>query len=82
MNQELNVHFRDQEIGHMTCLGRCHENSAFHYNGKNYSGNALDELNDIINKKTYPNPDSYIVKAHGREILSKPFSCSVSNKVP
>ena len=23
------------EIGHMTCLGRCHENSAFHYDGKN-----------------------------------------------
>ena len=35
----LKEHFEADEIGHMTCLGRCHENSAFHYNGKNYSGN-------------------------------------------
>ena len=44
VNQELKEHFDDHEIGHMTCLGRCHENSAFHYNGKNYSGNAIDEF--------------------------------------
>jgi NTE family protein len=26
--------FDADEIGHMTCLGRCHENAAFHYKGK------------------------------------------------
>lgn len=27
--------FKLDEIGHMTCLGRCHENAAFHYKGRN-----------------------------------------------
>ncbi|MFT4603192.1 MAG: NADH:ubiquinone oxidoreductase subunit E, partial [Arenicella sp.] len=29
----LKNHLKEEEIGHMTCLGRCHENGAFHYNG-------------------------------------------------
>jgi NADH:ubiquinone oxidoreductase subunit F (NADH-binding)/NADH:ubiquinone oxidoreductase subunit E len=74
VNQELKGRFKDHEIGYMTCLGRCHENRAFHYNGKNYSGNALDELNEIITKEKDPNLDTYIIKAQGREILTKPFS--------
>ena len=41
--------FDSNDIGHMTCLGRCHENSAFHYGGKNYSGNAISNLNLILN---------------------------------
>ncbi len=36
--QELKKQFTDDQIGHMCCLGRCHENSAFHYKGHNYSG--------------------------------------------
>ena len=27
----LEKEFDSNEIGHMTCLGRCHENAAFHY---------------------------------------------------
>ncbi len=30
----LKEYFKEDEIGHMTCLGRCHENSAYHYQGK------------------------------------------------
>ena len=59
VNQELKEHFKDNEIGQMTCLGRCHENSAFHYNGKNYSG-----------------------KAHGKEILTKPFTNITRSFIP
>ena len=33
--ESLNAKFDASQIGHMTCLGRCHENSAFHYKGKN-----------------------------------------------
>ena len=33
----------------MCCLGRCHENSSFHIGGKNYSGNAIDEIASIKN---------------------------------
>ena len=30
VNDTLLQHFSADEIGHMTCLGRCYENSAFH----------------------------------------------------
>ena len=74
VNQELKGHFKEHEIGHMTCLGRCHENSAFHYDGKNYSGKAINELSEIIYEKKELNLDTYIVKSYGKEILTKPFS--------
>ncbi|MCP4311022.1 MAG: formate dehydrogenase [Bacteroidetes bacterium] len=72
--QELGDHFKDHEIGRMTCLGRCHENSAFQYNRNNYSGHAVEELGEIINNKKKLNSDIYSVQSHGKEILTKPFS--------
>jgi NADH-quinone oxidoreductase subunit F len=70
----LKTKFNAEEIGHMTCLGRCHENSAFHYNGKNYSGNALDNLNTIIDSDSELNQDSYNVKSTGKAILTESFT--------
>ncbi|WP_223034205.1 NADH-ubiquinone oxidoreductase-F iron-sulfur binding region domain-containing protein [Hanstruepera marina] len=70
----LKNHFETDEIGHMTCLGRCHENSAFHYNGKNYSGEALNNLEHIIDSDSNLNQDNYNVKANGKQILTKPFT--------
>lgn len=72
--ESLNSHFDTDEIGHMTCLGRCHENSAFHYNGKNYSGGALSNLKDIINSENNLNQDNYNVKASGKTILTEAFT--------
>jgi NADH-quinone oxidoreductase subunit F len=72
--QDLKSNFQEDEIGHMTCLGRCHENSAFHYDGKNYSGNALSNLNSIIDSKSDLNHDSYNVEANGKQILIKTFT--------
>ena len=72
--QDLKSNFKEDEIGHMTCLGRCHENSAFHYNGKNYSGNARNNLKDIIDADNNLNQDSYIVKASEKAILTKDFT--------
>lgn len=69
----LKGHFREDQIGHMTCLGRCHENSAFHYNGKNYSGGALNELDTIIDADSDKNNDTYNVAASGKAILTLPF---------
>ncbi|HBH83491.1 MAG: formate dehydrogenase [Bacteroidetes bacterium GWE2_41_25] len=75
---ELGEHFNEDEIGHMTCLGRCHENSAFQYNGKNYSGNSIHQLADIIPNTIDPENDlsldSYHVIVHGREILTEAFT--------
>ncbi len=62
------------DIGHMTCLGRCHENSAFHYKGKNYSGNAISQLNLILDSDLGLNQDTYNIQATGKEILTKPFT--------
>ncbi len=70
----LKSKFDAEEIGHMTCLGRCHENSAFHYEGKNYSGHAISNLNSIIDSDTNLNQDNYKVKASGKQILTQPFT--------
>jgi len=58
----------------MTCLGRCHENSAFHYDGKNYSGHAISNINSIIDSDSNLNKDNYTVKESGKQILTQPFT--------
>ena len=72
--ESLNNHFNSDEIGHMTCLGRCHENSAFHFNKKNYSGKALESLNELIKSDSDLNKDKYKVEAVGNKILTKEFT--------
>ncbi|MBK9285820.1 MAG: NAD(P)H-dependent oxidoreductase subunit E [Sphingobacteriaceae bacterium] len=71
--KKLKKTFKADEIGHMTCLGRCHENSAFHYKGNNYSGEAIKKIK-FDAKKTAPVKDNYQVKAIGEEILTKAFT--------
>lgn len=70
----LKTKFEADEIGHMTCLGRCHENSAFHYDGNNYSGDAISNLNSIIDSENTLNQDNYNIKANGKQILTTPFT--------
>ena len=70
----LKNYFKPDSIGHMTCLGRCHENAAFHFNKKNYSGNAINHLGNLIKSDTALNEDNYIVKASSQNILTKEFS--------
>ena len=72
--ETLKSKFNDTQIGHMTCLGRCHENSAFHIKGKNYSGNAIDSLSSILDSEEKLNQDHYHVKASGPEILTQEFT--------
>ena len=72
--ESLGSKFSEDEIGHMTCLGRCHENSAFHYDGKNYSGAAINQLAEITSSENNINQDNYNVKASGKAILTLPFS--------
>ena len=47
--QKLATKFGKENVGEMICLGRCYENSAFHLNGKNYSGEDINNLDEIIN---------------------------------
>ncbi|HMQ77217.1 MAG TPA: NADH-ubiquinone oxidoreductase-F iron-sulfur binding region domain-containing protein [Flavobacteriales bacterium] len=47
VHHALRKHFTEEEIGHMCCLGRCHENSAFHIGGRNYSGDSVDRVDEV-----------------------------------
>ncbi|MBI2281285.1 MAG: NAD(P)H-dependent oxidoreductase subunit E [Bacteroidetes bacterium] len=68
----LEKHFDTNEIGHMTCLGRCYENAAFNYNGTNYSGNDITGIKDIIDSHKTISSAKYNVKAT-TELLTAPF---------
>lgn len=52
LTEDLSKHFSAEEIGEMCCLGRCHENGAFNYEGNNYSAKSSGEIDSIIKNKT------------------------------
>ncbi|MBP6455695.1 MAG: NAD(P)H-dependent oxidoreductase subunit E [Chitinophagaceae bacterium] len=69
VTQKLKTHFDENEIGTMYCLGRCHENSAFFYENKNYSGNDIDSFSKEKNTKTIEATDDYQIKSSGVSVL-------------
>ncbi|AOW09649.1 NADH-ubiquinone oxidoreductase-F iron-sulfur binding region domain-containing protein [Flavobacterium gilvum] len=69
LKAKLSNHFGEDEIGEMCCLGRCHENSAFHINKKNYSGNDIDFIEEIKAGKTNTK-ETYNVDSLGTPILT------------
>ncbi|MCB0778608.1 MAG: hypothetical protein KDC03_03530, partial [Flavobacteriales bacterium] len=72
---ELEKHFKPEEIGHMCCLGRCHENSAFNVGDVNYSGAAIDQLEAIVKGEPVQAMDAYHVGTSMAEpILTAPMS--------
>ncbi len=68
VKQQLKQHFQDDEIGHVTCLGRCHENSSFQLAGENFSGDDINHLAEIINQQS-DSSESYHVECR----LEKPL---------
>lgn len=72
LKEKLQQHFKEEEIGEMCCLGRCHENAAFHYAGKNYSGKAIDAL-AVIKKNKTAVADTYRIASKGTPILTQNF---------
>ncbi len=71
--KELEKHFKEEEIGEMCCLGRCYENSSFHFEGVNYSGGDLEKLETILDGKSLK-PRIYTAKADVKEpVLIRPF---------
>lgn len=72
VKNEVLKHWDASEVGEMCCLGRCHENAAFHVDGKNYSGKALNQLEEIKAKKNVAG-DNYHVEAIGEPILTAEF---------
>ena len=61
VNQQLLEKFDQQQIGHVTCLGRCHENASFQLNGENYSGDDINQLDAII-KNSKQSDENYHVE--------------------
>lgn len=58
------------QVGHITCLGRCHENAAFQLNGKNYSGAAIQQLDAILTAPDTAQQDHYHVGCVGEPLLT------------
>ncbi len=69
VHDSIGNHFKAEEIGEMCCLGRCHENSSFHYDGNNYSGEAINHIDDVIAKKPILE-DKYHIASSGRAVLT------------
>lgn len=72
VHHKLEKHFSADQIGHMTCLGRCHENAAFHLAGENYSGHDIDRLDELVKGESLQ-ADQYHVGHHGPQLLTQPF---------
>ncbi len=72
----LSEHFKPEEIGEMCCLGRCHENSSFHYNGSSYSGTSIQHLPEIINQKTVFS-DQYTTDSSGIQVITQSIPDSI-----
>ena len=73
VHDQLSKHFAAEEIGEMCCLGRCHENSSFNFDGRNYSGSAIEKIEDIKAGKDKP-LDHYHVESVGSGMLTEIFS--------
>lgn len=72
VRQKMTAHFTAEETGEMCCLGRCHENGAFHYNGQNYSGSAVEHLSEILEEKTAVR-ESYYTESFGTPVITTPY---------
>jgi NADH-quinone oxidoreductase subunit F len=70
VHKKLESQFDANEIGEMCCLGRCHENSAFHFDGNNFSGSDIDSF-DRKNKKA--TVEKYNVAHLGTAILTAEY---------
>ena len=75
LHHDLEQHFPSEEIGHICCLGRCHEGAAFQYQGKNYSGLSPEAVNQLISTGQGDSEDRYAVVSHLQPAqLTAPFS--------
>ncbi len=72
LRSTLRNHYAANEIGEMCCLGRCHENHAFHIEGRNYSGTDIRDIDTIIASETLTR-ETYHVGHLGTPILTSPY---------
>ncbi len=53
--------FKKEEVGHICCLGRCHEGAAFQYQGRNYSGLTEAAMESLFDSGHSDATDRYAV---------------------
>jgi NADH-quinone oxidoreductase subunit F len=70
LQNQLENHFKKDEIGHAACVGRCHSNNAVLYNDKTYSLPNHLELKSILNKADYEQENNYAVGCNTVNILT------------
>ena len=61
---QLGGFFKEEEIGHICCLGRCHQGGAFQFGGKNYSGQPAEALEQLFATGSGDAEDRYAVVSH------------------
>lgn len=70
VKEKLLNHFQENEIGEMCCLGRCHENFAFHLEGQNFSGTrGLEVIENLQKVHSGSGKDTYTILGTGNAIL-------------
>lgn len=70
IREDLQSYFTKDQIGEMCCLGRCHENHAFHHNGLNYSGeSSIDYLSSFLENNNQIFTDHYHIGRLGKSVL-------------
>jgi NADH-quinone oxidoreductase subunit F len=72
LRSKIGGSFKEEEIGEMCCLGRCHENAAFHYDGHNYSGEAISRIDSIKEGLRLP-VDDYAVDHIGTPVITAKY---------
>ena len=51
LKKKLQEKLGEDKVGKMFCLGHCYENHAFHYDGENYAGKDINNIDEIIKGK-------------------------------
>lgn len=75
LHHDLEKNFKNEEIGHICCLGRCHEGGAFQYQGKNYSGQSEPALEMLFKTGSGDSEDRYaVVSMLPEPVLTKEFT--------
>ncbi len=69
LHKNLESYFSSEEIGHAACVGRCHRNNAFMYNGKTYTAKNKEQLQSILKNKK-PQENKYNIACNTTPILT------------
>jgi NADH-quinone oxidoreductase subunit F len=74
LHDALGRSFSEKEIGHICCLGRCHQGGAFQYEGRNFSGQSDTALGELFTTGKGDAEDRYEVVSHLQPAqLTAPF---------